>query len=72
MVAMFIVEMVCSDPVCAVVIDEIGDPDALVHEVCDCGCVLVCVSVSSVELVEPRSALQRARTPPVAALPLAA
>jgi hypothetical protein len=70
--SMFFVELVCSDPGCAVALEEIGDPDALALEICECGCVLAVVSVSAVEFAEPRTALERARARRDARLPIAA
>lgn len=69
---MFFVELICSDPGCAVALEEVGDPDALALEICECGCLLAVVSVSAVELFQPLSPLERARARRDARLVLAA
>jgi len=69
---MFLVELVCSDVECAVSVEQVGDPDRLVSELCDCGCTLQVISVSAVELVELRTPLERARARRANGLPLAA
>jgi hypothetical protein len=57
---MFLVELVCSDVECAATIEQVGDPDRLMGELCDCGCTLQVISVSAVDLVELRTPLERA------------
>ena len=69
---MFLVELVCSDVECAATIEQVGDPDRLVSELCDCGCTLQIVSVSAVEVVGVRTPLERARARRAKGLSLAA
>ncbi len=69
---MFLVELVCGDVECAESVDQVGDPDRLLAELCDCGCTLQVISVSALELAELRTPLERARARRANDLPLAA
>jgi hypothetical protein len=69
---MFLVELVCSDVECAACVEQVGDPDRLVSELCDCDCTLQIVSVSAVEVVGVRTPLERARARRAKGLSLAA
>ena len=51
---MFLVELVCGEESCELIVEAVGELAELEALACDCGCCLQIVSISEVEVVELR------------------